>query len=110
MRIIHNLDEMTETARGWLADGSVGFVSTMGYLHEGHIALVQAAQQECEVTVASIFVNPMQFDQSEDFARYPRDLERDLQLLRNANIDIVFIPHTEDMFPPDFSTYITPSG
>ena len=110
MRIIHNLDEMTETARGWLANGSVGFVSTMGYLHEGHIALVQAAQQECEVTVASIFVNPMQFDQSEDFARYPRDLERDLQLLSNANIDIVFIPRTEDMFPPDFSTYITPSG
>ena len=110
MRIIHSLDQMTQTARGWLTDGAVGFVPTMGYLHEGHITLVQAARQECAITVASIFVNPMQFDQSEEFTHYPRDPARDLQLLRNANVDIVFIPRTEDMFPPDFSTYITPAG
>jgi len=110
MRIIHNLDEMTETARGWLADGSVGFVPTMGYLHHGHIALMRAAHQECEVSVASIFVNPLQFDQGEDPAHYPRDLARDLQLLSSANVDVVFIPRVEDIYPPDFSTYVTPTG
>jgi pantoate--beta-alanine ligase len=110
MRIIHNLDEMTETARGWLAGGSVGFVPTMGYLHEGHITLVQAAQQECEISVASIFVNPIQFERREDLVRYPQDLPRDLQLLSTANLDVAFIPRAEDIYPPDFSTYVVPSA
>src|SRR5260221_13483258 len=110
MRIIHNLDEMTETARGWLAGGSVGFVPTMGFLHAGHLSLVQAAQQECEVSVACIFVNPTQFDAQEDLLRYPRDLERDLQLLQDINVDVVFITHAEDIYPLHFSTYVTPIG
>lgn len=110
MRIIHNLDEMTETARGWLAAGSVGFIPTMGYLHAGHIALVNAAQKECEISVVSIFVNPLQFEQSEDLARYPRDLARDLQLLNATNIDVVFIPDVDVLFPPNFSTYVIPSS
>ena len=101
MRIIHNMDEMTETARGWLAGGSVGFVPTMGSLHQGHISLVQAAHQECEISVASIFVNPIQFEESDDLLRYPRDLSRDLQLLSTTNIDVVFIPRTEDIYPTD---------
>ena len=110
MRIIHNLDEMTETARGWLAGGSVGFVPTMGYLHEGHITLVQAAHQECEISVASIFVNPMQFEESDILIHYPRDLSRDLQLLGSANVDVVFIPRTEEIYPAGFSTYVIPSS
>lgn len=110
MRIIKNLDEMTETARGWLAGGSVGFVPTMGYLHAGHLTLVQAAHQECEISVVSILVNPLQFDPTEDPADYPRNLAQDLQLLNAANVDIIFTPSAEDMYPPDFSTYITPSG
>ncbi|MFL5628196.1 MAG: pantoate--beta-alanine ligase [Ktedonobacteraceae bacterium] len=110
MRIIHNLGEMTETARGWLAGGSVGFVPTMGFLHAGHMSLVQAAKQDCEISVVSIFVNPIQFDAQEDLVRYPRDLERDLRLLDDINIDVVFIPRAEDIFPPDFSTYVVPSG
>jgi len=110
MRIIHTLDEMTETARGWLAGGSVGFVPTMGFLHAGHLSLVQAAQQECEISVACIFVNPIQFDAQEDLLRYPRDLERDLQLLQDINVDVVFIPHAEDIYPLHFSTYVTPIG
>src|SRR5579859_709971 len=110
MRIIHNLDEMTETARGWLAGGSVGFVPTMGDLHEGHITLVQAARQECEISVVSIFVNSLAFDQGEDLTSYPRDLLRDLQLLSNASVDVVFIPRAEDLFPPHFSTYVALSG
>jgi pantoate--beta-alanine ligase len=110
MRIIHNLDEMTETARGWLAGGAVGFIPTMGDLHEGHITLVQAARQECEISVASIFVNPLAFDLGEDLTPYARDLPRDLQLLSDTNADVVFIPRAEDLFPPHFSTYVALSG
>ena len=110
MRIIHNLDEMTETARGWLAGGSVGFVPTMGSLHQGHISLVQAAHQECEISVASIFVNPIQFEESDDLLRYPRDLSRDLQLLSTTNIYVVFIPRTEDIYPAGFSTFVMPTS
>ena len=110
MRIIYDLDEMTETARGWLAGGTVGFVPTMGYLHQGHVTLMQAAHQECEISVASIFVNPIQFEEHEELIRYPRDLTRDLQLLSNAGIDVVFIPRVEDLYPPDFSTYVSPSN
>jgi len=110
MRIIHDLDEMTETARGWLAGGSVGFVPTMGYLHEGHLALVRAAHQECEISVVSIFINPLQFSRDEDLISYPVDPERDLQLLSDANVDVVFIPRAEEVYPAQFSTYVTPTG
>lgn len=109
MRIIHKLDEMTETARGWLAGGSVGFVPTMGFLHQGHKTLIQAAHQECEISVASIFVNPIQFEEGENFIRYPRDLSRDLQLLSTTSVDIVFIPRTEDIYPAGFATYVMPA-
>ncbi len=110
MRIIHRLDEMTETARGWLAGGAVGFVPTMGYLHEGHMTLVEAAKRECEISVVSAFVNPLQFATAADFAQYPRDMTRDLQRLEAAHADVVFLPRAEDLFPEDFSTYVTPSG
>ena len=110
MRIIQNLDEMTETARGWLAGGTVGFVPTMGHLHAGHLTLVRAAQRECEISVVSIFVNPLQFDPVQDSALYPRDLSGDLQLLDNEHVDIVFVPRSEDFYPPHFSTYVTPDG
>jgi pantoate--beta-alanine ligase len=110
MRIIQNLDEMTETARGWLAGGTVGFVPTMGYLHAGHLSLVQAVQRECEISVVSIFVNPLQFDPGHDHAFYPRNLSGDLQLLDNEHVDIVFVPRFEDIYPPHFSTYVTPEG
>jgi pantoate--beta-alanine ligase len=110
MRIIQNLDEMTETARGWLAGGTVGFVPTMGHLHAGHLSLVQAVQRECEISVVSIFVNPLQFDPGHDHAMYPRNLSGDLQLLDNEHVDIVFVPRFEDIYPPHFSTYVTPEG
>ncbi len=110
MRIIHSLDEMTETARGWLSGGSVGFVPIMGYLHEGHRTLIHAAQQECEISVVSIFLNPLQFASNEDLVNYPWDLGRDLSLLNASNVDVVFLPRTEDMFPPYFSSYVTPHG
>jgi pantoate--beta-alanine ligase len=110
MRIIHRLDEMTETARGWLAGGTVGFVPTMGYLHKGHMTLVEAAKRECEISVVSIFTSPLQFATHEDYAHYPRDVTRDLQLLEAAAVDVVFLPRSEDLFPADFSTYVTLTG
>ncbi|GAC1564956.1 MAG: pantoate--beta-alanine ligase [Ktedonobacteraceae bacterium] len=110
MRIIHDLDEITETARGWLAGGPVGFIPTMGYLHAGHAALIQAARQECEYSIVSIFVNPLQFGVNEDPTLYPRDLARDMQFLAAEQVDVVFLPRVEDMYPPHFSTYVIPSG
>lgn len=110
MRIIQSLSEMTETARGWLAGGTVGFVPTMGHLHAGHLTLVQAAQRESEISVVSIFVNPLQFDSSRDAALYPRNLSQDLQLLDDEHVDVVFVPLSEDIYPPNFSTYVTPNG
>ncbi|HYK85293.1 MAG TPA: pantoate--beta-alanine ligase [Ktedonobacteraceae bacterium] len=110
MRIIAQLDEMTETARGWLAGGSVGFIPTMGHLHEGSIKLIEAARQECEISVVSIFVNPLQFIQGTEPVLTPGDVAHDLQLLELAQADVVFMPRAEDMYPPEFGTYIIPSG
>lgn len=110
MRIIHELDEMTEVARGWLMGGAVGFVPTMGNLHNGHLSLIRAAHEECEMSVVSIFVNSLQFPSVEAAQQYPRNIQRDLQLLRTTEVDIVFLPSHHAVYPPTFSTYITPVG
>ena len=86
--------------------GSVGFVPTMGYLHDGHLALVKQARSENSVVVASIFVNPTQFGPTEDFKSYPRNTERDLAMLRKEKTDIVFMPSAEDMYPEGFSSWV----
>jgi pantoate--beta-alanine ligase len=85
--------------------GSVGFVPTMGYLHEGHLALVRRARAENSIVVASIFVNPTQFAPTEDFESYPRDTDRDLALLEKEKTDIVFIPPVTEMYPRGFSSW-----
>ena len=86
----------------------LGLVPTMGALHAGHLALVGRARAECATAVASIFVNPLQFGPTEDFARYPRAFERDLDELRAAGIDVVYAPSVETMYPPGFATSVDP--
>ncbi|MDQ4075016.1 MAG: pantoate--beta-alanine ligase, partial [Chloroflexota bacterium] len=104
MKVLHTIPEF-RAARGNLA-APLGFVPTMGYLHEGHLALVRRAREESDSVVVSIFVNPTQFNREDDLVSYPRDLERDLSLLREENVDIVFAPTTSEMYPPEHATIV----
>ena len=104
MKVVTRLPDL-RSARVNLEE-PVGFVPTMGYLHEGHLSLVRRARAECKSVVASIFVNPTQFGPGEDLAAYPRDLERDLALLRLENVDLVWAPESESLYTPGFQTWV----
>ena len=91
-------------------NGVVGLVPTMGALHGGHIALLRAARRECDVLVASVFVNPVQFSEGSDLAAYPRDLDRDAAIAEAEGVDLVFAPPAEEMYPPGFATWVLPEG
>lgn len=104
MKILDTIAAL-KTERGRLG-GSVGFVPTMGYLHDGHLELVRRARAENITVIASIFVNPSQFGAQEDFTSYPRDTERDLAMLEEENVRLVFMPTVEEMYPQGFSTWV----
>jgi pantoate--beta-alanine ligase len=104
MKVIETIAQMKAERRKLV--GSVGFVPTMGYLHDGHISLVHKARSENLSVIVSIFVNPTQFGPQEDFAAYPRDTKRDLSMLEKEGANIVFMPSVEEMYPERFSTWV----
>ncbi len=106
MKIIRTVKEMQALSDELRKNGRIGFVPTMGYLHEGHLALVRKAKQTCDTAVVSIFVNPIQFGPKEDLAKYPRDFDRDASLLEKEATDVIFYPDASEMYPDRFSTYV----
>ncbi len=108
MKIIRSVAEMQAEAEALRRVGqSIGFVPTMGYLHEGHLSLLRIARRRADVTVMSIFVNPTQFGPNEDLERYPRNFERDEKLAEEEGCDILFYPTPEEMYPQPYRTYVT---
>ena len=111
MRIVESIKDVRATVKEWKAEGlKVGFVPTMGYLHEGHESLIRKASEENDRVVVSIFVNPIQFGPKEDLSTYPRDLERDSKVCERAGADIIFHPENEEMYFNDFSTFVDMNG
>ncbi|MDD3524934.1 MAG: pantoate--beta-alanine ligase, partial [Candidatus Cloacimonetes bacterium] len=108
MKLINTLAEMQALKH---PEGfKIGFVPTMGYLHEGHLSLVDASKKDCDLTIVSIFVNPAQFGENEDLDSYPRDMERDLSLLKARGVDYVFFPDAQMMYPNGYRTWVEVEG
>ena len=112
MEIINRRQRMSSVARKIRReqDRTIGLVPTMGALHEGHLSLVREARRMCDVVVVSVFVNPAQFGPGEDFERYPRNLTKDTALLTDYNVDYIFAPPVEEIYPKGFATYVNVEG
>jgi pantoate--beta-alanine ligase len=106
MKIFETINQLREVLRKYKSGQTIGFVPTMGYLHQGHLSLVEQSKKENDVTVVSIFVNPEQFGPGEDFDSYPRDAEGDEHLLRELEVDVVFYPAVKEIYPGDYATYV----
>ncbi len=111
MKIVGTVKEVREQVKEWKKQGlSVGLVPTMGYLHEGHQSLMEAARKDNDKVVVSIFVNPMQFGPTEDLAQYPRDLDHDAALCEKVGVDLIFHPEPEEMYADDFCSFVDMTG
>lgn len=111
MEIVNSRQQMISIAREISrANRTIGFVPTMGALHEGHLSLMREARTQCDTLVVSVFVNPTQFGPAEDFEKYPRDLDRDASLLAQERVDYLFAPSVTDIYLPGSSTYVTVEG
>jgi pantoate--beta-alanine ligase len=111
MRILRTIAEMHAQSEAWRHDGKrIGFVPTMGAFHEGHISLMRQARERCDVVVASLFVNPTQFNEASDLAAYPRDEATDAAMAGGAGVDVLFAPSAEEMYPAGFATTIAVAG
>ncbi|MBO27082.1 MAG: pantoate--beta-alanine ligase [Opitutales bacterium] len=111
MEVLSTVSEIQALSLRLQKEGrSIGFVPTMGYLHEGHLSLIDLIRERSDVLILSIFVNPTQFGLGEDLEKYPRDWERDLQLCRERKVDYVFAPHADEIYLSDASTYVSEEG
>jgi len=111
MKVIKNVRSVRDFSRKAKKLGkTIGFVPTMGYLHEGHLSLVRHARKKCDIVVVSIFVNPIQFGPKEDFKKYPRDIKRDRKMLSSMGVDVLFAPTVKEVFKGDFSTTVEVKG
>ncbi|MGN0307383.1 MAG: pantoate--beta-alanine ligase [Lachnospiraceae bacterium] len=111
MQTTAKTEEVRAQVKQWKKEGkTVGFVPTMGYLHEGHASLMEKAKEQCDKVVVSIFVNPMQFGVNEDLDSYPRDLEADKRLCQSIGVDLIFRPSAEEMYEEDFCTFVDMNG
>ena len=107
MNLVKTINEVRRAVKKWRSEGkSVGFVPTMGYLHEGHASLIEKSVKENDKTVVAVFVNPMQFGPKEDLANYPRDIDRDCALCESIGADLVFNPDPEEMYSDGFCSYV----
>ena len=107
MRVIGDVGKMRTYVRKIKREGkTIGFVPTMGYLHEAHLSLMREAGKNEDVVVISIFVNPAQFRPGEDYERYPRDMERDKRLAREVGVDTIFVPTVDQMYPEGYASYV----
>lgn len=107
MKIVRTIDEIRNQVKSWRKEGlTVGFVPTMGYLHEGHASLIRKSSEQNDRTVVSVFVNPMQFGVNEDLDSYPRDIEHDSEVVEESGGDIIFNPEPEEMYKSGFSSFV----
>ncbi len=110
MKTLHTIAELRDALQPFRGAGTIGLAPTMGALHAGHVALFEAAREECDTVVATVFVNPAQFADPADLDRYPRAGERDAEVAAAAGVDFLFAPAAAELYPPGFATWVEPDG